>query len=191
MLPEPILVTILVTKVFEELNIPYLIGGSMASTIYGMVQMTQDADIFAQMKLNQVQPFFAALKTEFYLDDELIADSVVNNSSFNLIHRQTMFKVDVFIPREGPYQRSQYSRAQKQIIYTQPKVSAYFASPEDTILAKLDWFRKGNEVSDRQWRDVLGVLTIRHGDLDINYLRKWAPELNVSDLLETALKETA
>lgn len=190
-LPEPISVTILVTKVFEELNIPYLIGGSVASTIYGIVRMTQDVDIIAEIKLDKVPTFIAALKTEFYMDDELIADSVLNNSSFNIIHRQTMFKVDVFIPRESPFQRSQYSRAQKQILYTQPNVSAYFASPEDTILAKLDWFRKGNEVSERQWRDVLGVLTVKQGELDIYYLREWASALNVSDLLEKALKETA
>jgi hypothetical protein len=190
MLPEPISVTILVTKVFEELNIQYLIGGSLASTIYGMVRTTQDADIIADMKLSHVRPFIMALKSEFYLDEELIADSVLHNSSFNIIHRQTMFKVDVFIPSESPFQQSQHSRAQKQIIFTKPETSAYFASPEDTVLAKLEWFRKGNEVSERQWRDILGVLKVRQGDLDIEYLRKWAIELNVSDLLEKALKES-
>jgi hypothetical protein len=190
MLPEPISVTILVTKVFEELNIPYLSGGSLASTIYGMVRTTQDVDIIADMKLGHVNPFIAALKSEFYLDDELIADSVLHNSSFNIIHRQTMFKADVFIPWESPFQQSQHTRARKQILSTQPEISAYFASPEDTILAKLDWYRKGNDISERQWRDVLGVLKLRQGDLDLEYLRKWATELNISDLLEKALKES-
>jgi hypothetical protein len=191
MLPEPISVTILVTKVFEELNIPYLIGGSLASTIYGLVRTTQDADIIADMKPGDVQPFISALQTEFYLDEEMIANSVLHNSSFNIIHRQTMFKVDVFIPLGSDFQLSQRFRAQKHIIVNQPEISAYFASPEDTILAKLEWFRKGNEVSERQWRDVIGVLKVRAGDLDLEYLRKWAIELSVSDLLEKALKESA
>jgi hypothetical protein len=190
MVPEPIGVVILVTTVFEELNIPYLIGGSLASTIYGMVRTTQDADIIADMKPVHVQPFITALQAEFYLDDEMIADSVLNNSSFNIIHRQTMFKVDVFIPQESAFQISQRFRAQKHIIINQPKISAYFASPEDTILAKLEWYRKGNEVSERQWGDIIGVLKVRAGDLDQEYLRKWAIELGVSDLLEKALKES-
>jgi hypothetical protein len=155
-----------------------------------MVRTTQDADIITDMKIRHVKPFIAALKSEFYLDDELIADSVLHNSSFNIIHRQTMFKVDIFIPCESPFQQSQHSRAQKQIIHTEPEISAYFASPEDTILAKLDWFRKGNEVSEKQWRDVLGVLKLRQGELDLKYLRKWAIELNVSYLLEKALNES-
>ncbi len=190
MLPEPISVTILVTRVFEELQISYLIGGSLASTIYGMVRTTQDADIIAEMHLRHVQPFITALQTEFYLDDEMISDAVLHNKSFNIIHRKTMFKVDVFIPRESPFQHSQRTRAQKQIIVKQPEISAYVASPEDTILAKLDWFRKGNKVSERQWSDVIGVLKVRKGLLDLDYLLKWAAELHVRDLLEKALKES-
>lgn len=191
MLPEPISVTILVTKVFEELGIPYLIGGSLASTIYGMIRTTQDADIIADMKQSHVQPFMAALKTEFYIDEVMIVDSIRQNGSFNIIHRQTMFKVDVFIPHNSPFQQSQRIRAQKHVIYKQPEISAYFASPEDTILAKLEWFRKGNEASERQWRDIIGVLKVREGVLDLEYLRKWAIELKVSDLLEKAFKEAA
>jgi hypothetical protein len=191
MLPEPILVTILVTKVFEGLNIPYLIGGSLASTIYGVVRTTQDADIIADMSISQVKPFITALIDEFYLDEEMISDAVLHNSSFNIIHRQTMFKVDVFIPSESPFQQSQHSRAQKQIIHTQPEISVYFASPEDTILAKLDWFRRGNEVSERQWRDIIGVLKVREGELDLEYLHKWAVELNVSALFDKAFREAS
>lgn len=191
MLPEPISVTIQVTKVLEELGIPYLIGGSLASTIYGMVRTTQDADIIADMKPVHVQPFITALQTEFYLDEAMIADLVLHNSSFNIIHRQTMFKVDVFIPPETAFQISQRFRARKLIIVNQPEISAYFASPEDTILAKLEWYRKGNEVSERQWRDVIGMLKVRAGDLDLEYLKKWAIELDVGVLLEKALKESA
>jgi hypothetical protein len=190
MLPEPIAVTILVTRVFEKLNISYLIGGSLASTIYGLVRTTQDVDIIADMHLEHVQPFITSLEGEFFLEEEMIVDSIQRNTSFNIIHRKTMFKVDVFIPSKTPFQESELNRAQKQIINEVPEISAYFASPEDTIIAKLEWFRMGGELSERQWRDVLGILKVREGLVDLDYLRKWAGELNVIDLLEKAQKES-
>lgn len=186
---EPIEVTIQVTQVLEKLNIPYLIGGSLASTLYGMVRTTQDSDIVAEMQLEHLQPFVSTLQDEFYVDDEMIAESIQRYSSFNIIHRESMFKVDVFIPRPRPFLQSQLARAQKQTFLFESEVSARFSSPEDTILAKLEWYRLGGEVSERQWRDILGVLKTRAGELDLGYLQKWANELKVDDLLERALKE--
>jgi hypothetical protein len=191
MLPEPIAVTVLVTRVFEKLNIQYLIGGSLASTVYGMVRTTQDVDIIADMQLQHTQPFITALQGDFYMDHVMIADSIQHKSSFNSIHRKTMFKVDVFIPSNNPFQQSQFTRTQKLIILNEPEVRANFASPEDTILSKLEWFRKGGEVSERQWRDVLGIFKVRAGALDLDYMRKWARELDVIDLLEKALLDRA
>ena len=101
-----------------------------------------------------------------------------------------MFKVDVFIPLPRPFLQSQLARAQRQTFTFESEVSAKFASPEDTILSKLEWYRLGGEVSDRQWRDILGVLKTRAGELDLDYLQKWAKELKVTDLLDRALKES-
>jgi len=187
---EPIEVTIRVTNVLEKLGVPYIIGGSLASTLYGMVRTTQDSDIIAEMRLEHLQPFVSALRDEFYVDDEMIAESIRRNSSFNIIHRETMFKVDVFIPRPRPFLQSELARAQRQTFTFESEASAKFASPEDTILSKLEWYRLGGEVSERQWRDILGVLKTRAGELDLDYLRKWANELKVADLLERALKES-
>lgn len=186
---EPVEVTLKVTEVFEKLGVPYLIGGSLASTLYGMVRTTQDSDIVAEMRIEHLQPFVAALQEEFYIDNEMIAESIQLHSSFNIIHRETMFKVDVFIPRPHPFLQSQLARAQRQTFTFETEVSAKFASPEDTILSKLEWYRLGGEVSDRQWRDVLGVLKTRAGELDLDYLWKWAGELKIGDLLERILKE--
>ena len=186
---EPIEVTLKVTDVFEQLGVPYLIGGSLASTLYGMIRTTQDSDIVAEMRLEHLKPFVLALQDEFYVDDEMIVESIQHNSSFNIIHRETMFKVDVFIPRPRPFLQSQLARAQRQTFTFETEVGAKFASPEDTILSKLEWYRMGGEVSERQWRDILGVLKTRTGELDLNYLRRWANELKVTDLLEHALKE--
>lgn len=187
---EPMEVTLLVTGVFETLGVPYLIGGSLASTLYGMVRTTQDSDIVAEMRPEHLHPFVSALEDEFYVDDEMIADAIRSHFSFNIIHRKTMFKVDVFIPLPRPFLHSQLARAERQVFTFDSEVNARFASPEDTILAKLEWYRLGGEVSERQWRDVLGVMKVRAGDLDLDYLRQWAVELQVVDLLERALQET-
>ena len=188
---EPVEVTLKVTGVFEKLGVPYLIGGSLASTLYGMVRTTQDSDIVAEMRAEHVQFFVAALQDEFYIDEQMIAESIQRHSNFNIIHRETMFKVDVFIPSPRPFLQSQLARAQRQTFIFETEASAKFASPEDTILSKLEWYRMGGEASDRQWRDILGVLKTKTGELDLEYLQKWGKELKVGDLLERALKDAA
>jgi hypothetical protein len=188
---EPIEVTLKVTDVFEKLGIAYLIAGSLASTLYGMVRTTQDSDIVVEMRPEHLQVFVSALQEEFYIDEEMIASAIQRNSSFNIIHRETMFKVDVFIPRPRPFLQAQLERAQRQTFSFETEMSAKFASPEDIILSKLEWYRMGGEVSDRQWRDILGVLKTRAGELDLEYLRKWAAELYVGDLLERALRDSS
>ena len=188
---EPIEVTLRLTGILEKLGVPYVIGGSLASTLYGMVRTTQDSDIITEMGPEHIDQFVSSLQDEFFIDEEMIADSIQHNSSFNIIHRDTMFKVDIFIPRQRPFQRSQITRAQRQTFELESAMSANFASPEDTILSKLEWYRMGGEVSERQWRDILGVMKTREGELDLNYLHKWAAELKVADLLERALKEAA
>ena len=184
---EPIEVTLKVTQVLENLGIPYLISGSLASTLYGMVRTTQDSYIVAEMRIEHLQPFVAALHGEFYLDDEMIAESIQRHTSFNIIHRETMFKVDVFIPQPRPFLQSQLIRSQKQTFQFETEVSAKFASPEDTILAKLEWYRLGGEVSERQWRDILGVLNLQGDRLDFQYLHNWAGRMGIQDLLRRVL----
>lgn len=188
---EPIEVTLRVTGVLEELGVPYIIGGSLASTLYGMVRTTQDSDIITEMRPEHILPFVSSLENEFFIDEEMIADSIQHNSSFNIIHRETTFKVDIFIPRPRPFQRSQLARAQRQTFELGTEISANFASPEDTILSKLEWYRLGGEVSERQWRDILGVLKTKAGELDLGYLQKWAADLKIADLLNLALNESA
>jgi hypothetical protein len=119
----------------------------------------------------------------------MIADAIARRSSFNIIHRDSFFKVDVFIPEIRPFVEEQLSRAQRQILSKEPLVEAYVATPEDTLLAKLDWFRMGGEVSERQWRDVLGILEVQGESLNFDYLHQWAKELKISELLDRALIE--
>lgn len=191
MLPEPIAATIQVTAILEKLGIPYLVAGSLASTIYGMVRTTQDSDLVAEMRPENVEAFVQALQGEFYMDEEMITNAVGQHTSFNIIHRASMFKVDVFIPLISPFVKEQLSRARRQILAQEPHAEAMIATAEDTLLAKLDWYQLGGEVSERQWRDVLGILKIQAGKLDLDYLTRWAKELKVSDLLKRALAQSA
>lgn len=190
MLPESVSVLMSVVAVFERLHIPYLVGGSMASALYGVARSTLDADIVADIRQDQVSALVAALGEDFYADDQMIRGAIEHRGSFNLIHLTTMFKVDVFIRKDRPFDQMQFERRVEQIIATEPEQKAFITSAEDIILAKLEWYRLGNEISDRQWRDVLGVLRVQAGRLDLDYLRQWANELNITDLLQRALTES-
>lgn len=183
-------ITLLVTQTLERIGISYAVGGSLASSVHGVMRSTLDVDIVAGMRLEHIQPLVAALSQEFYADDEMMRDAIEHHSSFNLIHYETAFKVDIFIRKLRAFDQMQLERRRLSVIATDPEQSVYVVSPEDIILAKLEWYRMGGEVSDRQWRDVLGVLKTRAGELDLDYLRKWAQELKVTDLLERALTES-
>ena len=190
MLPEAVNVMMLVVDAFDRLQIPYFIGGSMASALHGVARSTLDADMVAEIRLEEVGALVKALGTDFYADEEMIRDAIRHHGSFNLIHLATMFKVDVFTRKERPFDRVQFQRRVEQLFATNPEQKAFMTTAEDIILAKLEWYRLGNEISDRQWRDILGVLKVQAGRLDMDYLHKWAAELNVTDLLQRALKES-
>ena len=182
-------ITLFVTQTLEQLGIPYAVGGSLASSLHGVMRSTLDVDIVADMRLEHIPPLVSALSQEFYADDEMMRDAIEHHSSFNLIHYETAFKVDIFIRKARAFDQMQLDRRKTSIISTEPEQSVYVTSPEDTILAKLEWYRMGGEVSDRQWRDILGVMKTRAGELDLDYLKKWAKDLNVADLLECVVNE--
>ena len=186
---DSIRVTLLVSQALEEIGIPYAVGGSLASSMHGVMRSTLDVDIVADLQPEHVQPLLVALSEEFYADEEAIRHAIRHRGSFNLIHFETSFKVDIFVAKLRAFDQMQLARRTRSVVTTTPERELYVISPEDVILSKLEWFRMGGEVSDRQWRDVLGVMKTRSDALDIAYLRHWARELKVSDLLKRALKE--
>lgn len=188
MLSEPILVTLKVIAAFDRLGIPYLIGGSLASAVHGIVRATMDADLVADINSQQVSPLVESLESEFYIDADMILDAIQHNSSFNLIHLETMFKVDVFLLKQRAFDLNQMQRRISQSVGDAPEERAFFSTAEDIILAKLEWFRAGGENSERQWRDILGVIDLQSDRLDFEYLQKWAVQLGLQDLLQRAIQ---
>jgi hypothetical protein len=190
MLSEPILVVARLVRVFDALQIRYVVGGSLASSIYGIPRSTQDVDLVADLRLSDVDAMTSALAGEFYVDADMIREAIRRRASFNVVHLETMFKADIFVSRGDPWSREEMARARTERLDT-PEGSATvrFSSPEDTLLHKMIWYKLGDQVSDRQWRDILGILSVQGGALDREYLDRWALSLGVLDLLRRATKE--
>lgn len=187
-----------VTQVLEELGVPYCIGGSFSSIVYGEARATRDVDILAALLPIHVAAFVGALDTTFYVPREDVRDAVTRaptlrdrpheRATFSMIHHGSFFKADLFVSSGRPFDHSQFAR--RVMIDVAVGQLMAIASAEDTILAKLEWYRMGSEVSDRQWRDVLAVLATQNTMLDYAYLRQWALTLGVRDLLDRALGNT-
>lgn len=174
-----------VSECLERLGVPFFVGGSIASTMHGEIRTTQDVDLVVELEEAQVRAVVEALRASFHIDEEAVVDAVRQRSSCNLIHRTTAFKVDLFLRRERAFSRSEMERRERVDV---GGLSLPISTAEDSVLAKLEWFEKGGRVSDRQWRDVLGVIKGRGRALDVAYLERWADELGLRELLERALR---
>ncbi len=186
----PILRTTLrVADVLDRLGVPYLVGGSLASSLHGIPRATQDVDLVADLAEEAVSGFVAALEGDFYVDEGMVREAVRRRASFNVIEFETMFKLDVFVVGRDVVTRTEMVRRQTVPVGEEAGQTLVVASAEDIILQKLAWYRLGGGVSERQWLDVLGVLKVQGPRLDGHYLHETAERMAVTDLLERALRE--
>jgi hypothetical protein len=173
----------------DLLGVRYCIGGSVASSVHGAARSTLDVDVGAELDETAALHLVASLENEFYVSKRAVLDAVRRRSCFNLIHLATSFKVDIFVSKGRAFDRSVQDRAVRDKIGEGGLLAAPIATAEDIILLKLEWYRLGNETSQRQWSDLTAVAKLQADHLDRGYLRHWANELGVVDLAERLLCE--
>lgn len=179
-----------VIEALEQLGIPYRIGGSAASSVHGLPRSTTDIDLVAAVRREHVDILCALLRPRYYAEPELLRLAVDTGTCCNFIHLPSAYKIDVFVRRDGPFDLQEFEHCCRRTLDAAPGAREFeFATAEDVILRKLLWYRAGGETSERQWLDVRGILRVQQGRLDPDYLRRWAQQLGVEDLLQRALAE--
>lgn len=177
-----------VIRALEELDVPYYIGGSVASSFAGVARSTQDADLIADLRPAHAFGLVRALEGGYYISEERVREAIRDRRSFNLIHLATAFKIDLFVlPDEAFAHQAMARRVALDVRAVERSLD--FCSPEDVVLAKLRWYEQGGRVSDRQWQDLQGILRLRAEHLDRAHLEHWARELGLTELLATAFRE--
>ena len=187
--PEALQVAFLVFDVLDSLGRRYHLGGSYASSIHGIPRQTQDIDIVCDLQPGDAERLATEIAEEFYCDRDRMAQAISKRVSFNLVHLKTGVKIDIFPKGSDRYDSEELERSQI-LELGEPSRAVPVKTAEDTILRKLEWYRLGGEVSDRQWGDVLGILRTQDDRLNLDYLRSRSEILGVEDLLVRALEET-
>ena len=178
-------------ETLDRLKIPFVVGGSVASSVHGVPQATKAVDLIAGLEPRNIADLVAEIENEFYVDRDMIVQGLKRGRSFNIIHYATAYKFDIFPPGDGPYHQAQLERRamETESLTGDEHVEVPLESPGDTLPSKISWFRPGGEVSDQQWNDMRGIVEIQGDRLDRAYLRRWAAHLRVDDLLERVLSQ--
>lgn len=178
----------ILTDVLAELQIPYLIGGSVASSALGVLRATMDVDLLVRLPAADAARLAEALGTDWYADPDAMRDALTRGRPFNVIHQTTGEKFD-FFPARAEFHEEELKRAKMtDLRLGEETLRLPVASLEDIILAKLQWYREGGEVSERQWSDVQNLLAVNPG-VDRQYLATWASRLGTHDLLARAIAQ--
>ena len=177
-----------VVQALRSLSIPFYVGGSVASSYHGAIRSTMDVDLVCELTNDQVVEFLNQLGEDYYASEPAIREAIRRKSCFNLIHYPTSFKVDVFVSPERPFDRQVIARAQSGTLGRDAALTVPFATAEDIIVIKLQWYRLGNESSERQWNDVSRLVSLLGDSVDHDYLRQASQSVGVEDLLQRLLK---
>lgn len=178
-----------VVAAFQSLNVRHYVGGSVASSFHGASRSTMDVDLVCELTSDQIPQFLEQFGQDFYVSEPAVREAVDRKSCFNLIHLPTSFKVDVFVSRGREFDRNSMARATTQTLGEGQTVDVPIATAEDSIVSKLEWYRKTNESSDRQWDDVDRLIRLLGSTADLAYLHEAAQSVGVDDLLNRLLAE--
>ena len=169
----------LVVETFQRLHIPYLVTGSVASMAYGEPRLTNDIDVVTGIREEHIPGLLAAFPTDlFYLSEDAIREAIRIRGQFNIIHPGSGLKVDVMIRKETPFDRSRFARV--RMIRPAESYEAAFASPEDVIIKKMEFYREG--ASDKHLRDITGILKVSGEEIDEAYIADWADRLGLGSI---------
>lgn len=183
---DPFALAVTMGELLDQLGIPYLVGGSVASITFGEPRLTKDLDVMIDAAEGDVRHLVARLEREFHVDADAAVDALRHRSTFSAIHIESFLRVDFFFANDLPDVRREQIRRGRTL--TLASGTARFYSAEDIVAQKLRWFRMGGEVSDQQWRDVVGVIRMVR-DLERQYLEQTAEAFGVRDLLERAFQD--
>lgn len=193
---DPLALALRVGATLDAHAIPYVIVGSVAAVVHGEYRTTRDIDVVLNLTTSAVGALVNALRDDFTFLPSDITDALMRlpearadstqRASFCAYDKTTGFQIDVYLSSGRPFEVAQFQRVQVVDIPGEPGGTLRVASAEDTVLAKLEWYKLAP--SDRQWRDVQAILRVQDDALDVAYLRQWAGELGVAELLEWALK---
>jgi hypothetical protein len=174
---EPFELLIIISNTFEKLKIPYFVTGSIASITYGEPRFTNDIDIVADIKDWDIPGLIHCFpEHEYYIDADSINQAIQFKSQFNIIHLSSGLKIDVMIKKKTFFDNSRFSRI-KRLRLEEKEIN--FASPEDVILKKMEYYKMGS--SEKHLRDITGILKIYKGKIDLDYLKNW---ISIFDLIE-------
>ncbi|MGH7672070.1 MAG: hypothetical protein ACREMC_04165 [Gemmatimonadales bacterium] len=179
----------MVAGILDRLGVPYVAAGSFASSVHGEPRSTDDVDLVADLRPGRAAAFVAALGREWYVSADAVREAVAGGGSFNAVHLASGVKLDVFVVGSDRFDAHRVASGGPVRVGGDPGAVLRVDTAEHTVLRKLEWFRRGGEVSDRQWRDVVGVLRAQGARLDRRELAAWAERLGVSDLLARALRD--
>lgn len=169
-----------IVGLLDDAGVPHMLAGSMASTFHGEPRMTRDIDMVIDPTPESIERFVAALDPSRYVTDDIIG-AVRRRDMANVIDIESGWKVDLIVRKERPFSREEFSRRQPAVV---GGVTLHVATAEDTVLAKLEW--RALSGSEQQFRDVVAILSAQR--LDMDYLRRWAAELEITDALDEALR---